>query len=327
MDELGLEEERGGDVSRAPSSRDGSKGYYARGGGGMGLGGGVGGIAGLRGPGLGGGRGVVADIGSPGSDLDSLADEIADSRSTGDLLKKRAIIKTGTLLIHVDDVDDGLERVHEVVAAYDGELVKVERRKYEDEDNCTVAVRVPAGRFDAAMSSAQEIGDVVELLVEAEDVTEEYVDLQMRLDNQLEARDRFIEILNTRTGKLEDVVALQREINNTTEEMERLAGKILYLQNRAAYSTIYITLHKPTEKAPAGKEDKPSIFQQVFAALAEAVGALFGIVLFLVQVAIVAVPLALTAFLVVLAGRRGYLWARRREVGARLFGRTSDKKE
>jgi hypothetical protein len=330
LEELGLNEERKGDLTKSVTKLEVEEPHYREGGGGgagMGLGGGAGGIGGLRGPGLGSRRGVVADITGAGGDLDELAEKIAGAGSAEDAFTERTIIKTGTLLIHVDDVDEALARVQEVVAAHDGELVKVERHRYEDDDSCVVAVRVPAERFDAAVASAQKIGEVVELVVDAEDVTEEYVDLQMRLDNQLKARDQFIEILRTRTGKLEDVVALQREINDTTEEVERLTGKILYLKNRAALSSIYITLRKPAEKAPAAKEEKPSVIEQVLAALRDAVAGLFGIILFLVQVAIVAVPLLLVMLLALLGGRRLYLWSRRKNVAARLLGRADESKE
>jgi hypothetical protein len=334
MDELGLEEEREGDLTKSVTRLEVEERHYARGGGGGagmglgggGLGGGAEGIGGL-GPGLGSRRGVVADITGAGGDLDALAERIAGGGRAEKAFTERTIIKTGMLLIHVDDVDEALARVQDVVAAHDGEVVKVERRRYEDDDSCVVAVRVPAARFDAAIASTRKIGEVVELVVEAEDVTEEYVDLQMRLDNQLKARDQFIEILRTRTGKLEDVVALQREINDTTEEIERLAGKILYLKNRSALSSIYITLRKPAEKAPAAKEEKHSAIEQVLAALRDAVVGLFGIILFLVQVAIVAIPLLLVVLLALLGGRRLYLWARRRGIAARLLGLPGEGKE
>ena len=336
LEELGLNEERKGDLTKSVTKLEVEERHYGGGGGGggglMGLGGGTGlgggmeGIAGT-GPGLGSSRGAVADVTGTGGDLDAIAERIAGAGRAEDAFTERTIIKTGMLLIHVDDVDKALARIQEVVAAQGGELVKVERRRYEDEDTCVVAVRVPAEHFDAAIASAQKIGDVVELIVEAEDVTEEYIDLQMRLDNQIKARDRFIEILNTRTGKLEDVVALQREINGTTEEIERLAGKILYLKNRAALSSIYITLKKPEAVAAAPEKDKPSVLEHVLAALVEAVNALFGVILFLVQIAIVAVPLALVVLLALLGGRRLYLWARRKNVVARLLGRADESKE
>jgi hypothetical protein len=335
LEELGLNEERKGDLTKSVTKLEVEERHYGGGGGGggglMGLGGGTGlgggmeGIAGT-GPGLGSSHGGVAGR-TGGGDLDAIAERIAGAGRAEDAFTKRTIIKTGTLLIHVDDVDEGLTRVQKVVAAHGGELVKVERRKYEDDDSCVVAVRVPAEHFDAAIASAQKIGDVVELVVEAEDVTEEYIDLQMRLDNQIKARDRFIEILRTRTGKLEDVVALQREINGTTEEIERLAGKLLYLKNRAAFSSIYITLHRPREEVVAAEKDELSVLEQVLAALVEAVNALFGVILFLVQVAIVAVPLALVAFLALLGGRRLYLWARRKNVASRLLGRADESEE
>jgi hypothetical protein len=106
-----------------------------------------------------------------------------------------------------------------------------------------------------------------------------------------------------------------------------LAGKLLYLKNRAAFSSIYITLNRPREEVVAAEKDELSVLEQVLAALVEAVNALFGVILFLVQVAIVAVPLALVALLALLGGRRLYLWARRKNVAGRLLGRADESEE
>lgn len=240
---------------------------------------------------------------------------------------ERVVIKTATMLIVVDDVDRARAEVEASVAAVGGEVARVDRRRYKEDDSCRIVVRVPAKKFEEALHSAEGIGEVVQLLVEAEDVTEEYVDLHMRLDNQEKARDRFIEILNTRTGKLEDVVALQREINDTTEDIERLTGKIRYLENRAALSTIHVTLRTPEEEERKKELPKPTIADEFTGALGEALVALVRIIILLIQIAIVVLPLGAAGVLLVIVVRRVILWGQRTGALYKIFGRAPEDEE
>ncbi len=285
--------------------------------GGGGGGGGLGGDLDTISSGIGGLKGTGKKYVSPDADIPAVEGNPA--------FTDREVIKNAEVKIIVDDVDKALNEVEKVINSQGGELVTVNRRRYEDDDRCEVIARVPSDRFDSTMKSAEKIGEVVELLIEAEDVTEEYIDLQMRLDNQVEARDRFIEILNTRAGKLEDVISLQREINNTTENIERLTGKIRYLENRATFSTIFIALEKHATVTETSEETASdlTLLQDIIQALDEAFRALFNVVLFIVQAAIVLTPLVIVGLIAVLGVRRLYVWAYRNDILVKLVGRTT----
>jgi hypothetical protein len=289
----------------------------------------------------GGGGGGGGRVGGLGGDLDTIPSGLGGLKSTGKkyvspgvdipavegnpAFTDRAVIKNAEAKIIVEDVDKALDEVETVIDNQGGELVTVNRVSYENADRCEIIARVPSDRFDSTMRAAEEIGEVVELLIEAEDVTEEYVDLQMRLDNQIEARDRFIEILNTRAGKLEDVISLQREINNTTENIERLTGKIRYLENHVAFSTVTITLEKRSTVVETEEETRgePTLVQNAVRAVDDAFRALFNVILFVVQAAIILTPLVIVGLVGVLGVRRLYVWAYKNDVLVKLVGRTT----
>ena len=61
------------------------------------------------------------------------------------------------------------------------------------------------------------------------------------------------DILGTRTGKLSDVLAVERELARVREEIERQEGRMRYLRTRAAMSTLSVTVHeKPPVVAGTG---------------------------------------------------------------------------
>jgi hypothetical protein len=81
--------------------------------------------------------------------------------------------------------------------------------------------------------------------VNAEDVSEEYVDVTARAENARRLETRLVDLLARRTGKLEDVLAVERELARVREEIERYEGRLRFLRTRAAFSTLAVTLHEP----------------------------------------------------------------------------------
>jgi hypothetical protein len=71
------------------------------------------------------------------------------------------------------------------------------------------------------------------------------VDLTARVANSRRLEERLIDLLGTRTGRLQDVLSVERELARVREEIERMEGRLRYIKTRAALSTLSITLHEP----------------------------------------------------------------------------------
>jgi hypothetical protein len=117
----------------------------------------------------------------------------------------------------------------------------------EQTHTATLEIKIPATRFDDAISGLQPIGQLESVSVSAEDVGEEFVDVAARATNGRKLEQRLIDILGTRTGKLSDVLAVERELARVREDIERQEGRMRYLRTRASLSTLSVTVH---EKAP-----------------------------------------------------------------------------
>jgi uncharacterized protein DUF4349 len=81
--------------------------------------------------------------------------------------------------------------------------------------------------------------------VGAEDVSEEFVDLTARVANGHRLEDRLVELLRTRTGKLQDVLSVERELARVREEIERMEGRMRFLKTSAQLSTLSVNLFEP----------------------------------------------------------------------------------
>lgn len=103
-----------------------------------------------------------------------------------------------------------------------------------------ITIRVPVQRFDEAMKRISGQGDVLSRNVQVEDVTEQFLDISLRLKNARQVRDRIAALLaNAKT--VEESLKVEQELNRLSEEIERLEGRLKYLSDRAHYSTITVT--------------------------------------------------------------------------------------
>lgn len=158
------------------------------------------------------------------------------------------IIRNGDVAIEVDSVDMAITAIRELAASVGGYVGNVSMFTGEHQvRSATLELKVPAARFDEVMAGVRPIGEVERSVATAEDVGEEFVDISARVANARRLESRLVTLLSTRTGKLEDVLAVERELARVREEIERYEGRIRFLSSRAAISTVAVTVH---EKAP-----------------------------------------------------------------------------
>jgi len=83
------------------------------------------------------------------------------------------------------------------------------------------------------------IGDVLHRNVVAEDVSEEFHDLQIQLRNLQAMRERLVVLLG-KANKVEEAIAVERELGRVAGEIDRIQGRLKFLADRAALSTITV---------------------------------------------------------------------------------------
>lgn len=100
-----------------------------------------------------------------------------------------------------------------------------------------LVLRVPAERFDDFLSGIGELGDVLARDIQAQDVGEEFRDVAIRIRN-LEVTRQRVEALLAQATTVEQALAVQRELERITTELEALRGRQRFLADRIAFSTI-----------------------------------------------------------------------------------------
>jgi hypothetical protein len=156
------------------------------------------------------------------------------------------LIRSGHAVVEVDAIDAGIGRVRRL-AQESGALVAntTIHAGREQQRSASLELRIPSDRFDAVVNGLGPIGKVESVNISAQDVGEEFVDLSARVANARRLEARLIQLLATRTGRLTDVLSVERELARVREEIERYEGRLRYLQAHVSVSSLTVVVHEP----------------------------------------------------------------------------------
>ena len=212
--------------------------------------------------------GMVAqqDPSAPGADRAMAATDTASASTpgtpaaTGTVLVPSMLIRTGQAQLEVDSIDPaiaGVRALAQRLGGYVGNTALTGGR--QQARSASLELKLPAEQFEQALTGLGAIGKVESVNATAQDVGEEYVDLQARRTNASRMEQRLLELLDRRTGRLEDVLAVERELARVREEIERFDGRLRYLRTRAAVSTLTVNLHEPVPLLDDGPGANPIV--------------------------------------------------------------------
>ncbi len=158
------------------------------------------------------------------------------------------IIRTGNASIQIDSLEVAVAQVRALADRVGGYVANSQIQSGDDQvRSATIELKVPANRFDALVAGLTPLGKVEYVNISAQDVGEEFTDMTARVANSRRLESRLIELLATRTGKLSDVLEIERELARVREEIERMEGRLRYLRAHVSTSSLTVTVH---EKAP-----------------------------------------------------------------------------
>jgi hypothetical protein len=140
------------------------------------------------------------------------------------------LIYTARVTMAVYQVEQGLVAV-EKIARDNGGYLALKRDK-------EITIRVPRNRFDPALAQIDKIGDVLHRDVQAQDVTDEFVDTEIRIKNGRAMQARLKILLDK--ANVKEALEIEKEMRRVTEELELLEGKLKLLKDKIAYSTITV---------------------------------------------------------------------------------------
>jgi large-conductance mechanosensitive channel len=226
----------------------------------------------------------------------------------------RLIIRTADMSIVVSDTEQAMAGIAQMAEDNDGWIVSSNVFQFDETAKTgNMTVRIPADGFQSFIDAVQLMSvEVTRISTSGQDVTEEYVDLSARLRNLEATADRVRAFLDE-TKNVEEALAVNQELSRLEGEIEVLKGRIKYLEQSSAFSTVTIDLtpdilSQPIEVGgwqPQGVAK--SALESLIAALQTLVDIAIWLLIFLLPVLLI---IALPIWLLVVLVRR---WRRRRK--------------
>lgn len=120
----------------------------------------------------------------------------------------------------------------------------------------TMTIRIEASHFDAFLREVDSRPALVRHRnISSSDVGKEFVDLESRLRTKRELEQRYIAILRSKAGTIEELLSAEKQIGILHEEIEATISRLNYLKDQVKYSTITLRFYQPSPDGIVLQED------------------------------------------------------------------------
>ena len=189
---------------------------------------------------------------APGGAMSRAKMEMAAGGAETDVSKAKESATAGRKIIYnarVDLVTEDLNAAESKLLA----LVESKKAYVADSDRSGSAgsvrrgswkVRVPVEAYDSFLRGAQALGELVSVHADSQDVSEEFFDLEARETAKKVEETRLLKHLTDSTGKLDEILAVERELTRVRSEIERMQGRLRALGNLTTLATVTITVNE-----------------------------------------------------------------------------------
>lgn len=206
------------------------------------------------------------------------------------------LIRSATVSIEVADVAETVNAARSGAERAGGLVADAEISTRSGSRSASLLLRIPSDSLDNLLERLSALGEVQSTRVSARDVSREYFDTEIRLSVK-EATVRRLTELMQRSGSVEDLAAVERELSRATTELETLKGQIRYFDLQVAQSEVRLQLFESGRVAASATKRITRAFDQALDVFGQSIAALVYVVVFLT-------PWVPVAAVLWIAGRR-----------------------
>lgn len=169
--------------------------------------------------------------------------------NSSETAQERKIIKTGSLSYEVKNLSETEEKIAAWLEGFGGYIADT----WSNRNNMNVTVKVPSSSFEDAMNSTGDFGELLSRSISTEDVSENYYDLETRLETR-KILQKKLESYLAGAKSISDLLEIERQLNDVTSELESMEKQFRRLSNQIDFSTISISCRLPANTTEAGFE-------------------------------------------------------------------------
>lgn len=225
-------------------------------------------------------------------------------------VQDRKMIYQANLQLEVEKYKESRSKIEELVKRTHGYILSSSDFENENEKGGQLTVRIPQAGFHSFLNELEQYATKIPTRnIVGQDVTEEYVDLTSRLKALQVVEARLLSFMSE-AKKTEDLLKISTELGNIQQEIERIKGRMRYLDENISYSTIELSMVEKKFTAKLHDVGDESTWNKAWIALNKS---LLGILAFLNGLIVVIAAVLPILVLLAIIGIPGYLYWKRKK--------------
>jgi hypothetical protein len=187
----------------------------------------------------------------------------SEEKTDSDESVDRMVIYKANLRMRVKNFENAQKEMEAKAKKYDGFMIgSTSYRDGNEQVSGSITLRIPQQHFQSFLHDAEGVAEeVLERNVNGQDVTEEYVDLESRLRAKRVVEERLLEFMKN-AQKTEDLLKISSDLSVVQEEIEQVMGRMKFLENQSALSTITIDLYEKNVIVPNLEKDNLNTWEK-----------------------------------------------------------------
>src|SRR6266849_4364 len=167
-------------------------------------------------------------------------------------LANRKLIRNATVQLEIITFDDAVQKITALANEERGYVATTSSEKQANGKlRGQVVVKILPENLDHFLQKLRGIGELKNQTLGTEDVTKAYFDTDARLKNAHVMEQRLIDMLKTKTGKVSDLLQVEKELGRVREEIEKMQGELKYWDSQVQFATVTISLSEKDMEEPA----------------------------------------------------------------------------
>lgn len=157
---------------------------------------------------------------------------------------KTKIIKDGRLGLRVTELEKTKQQVDTLVKNHGGYYANESFNSTDWESTYSLKIRIPGANFEKFIFEIERgDGEILYKVIDARDVTDQFIDLETRLENKRNYLIRYNDLLK-QARNVKEILEIEEKIRGLEEEIESTTGRLKYLSDLVDYSTLDFTISK-----------------------------------------------------------------------------------
>src|SRR5438093_22181 len=164
----------------------------------------------------------------------------------------RKLIRNAAVQLEIVSFDDAVQKITALANEERGYVATTSSEKQGNGKlRGTVVVKVLPENLDRFLQKVRGLGELKNQTLGTEDVTKAYLDTDARLKNAHVIEQRLDDMVKTKTGKVSDLLQVEKELGRVREDIEKMQGELKYWDSQVQFATVTVSLAEKEMEEPA----------------------------------------------------------------------------